>query len=120
MTTVTQAISKQIHLISQSNLQHSHRVESVVSSLGETRHITDRNARRVNETITATTALLDSAGLLVETMDQLSTPNSNGSNDDNRSGKGRKRQRSNGKAPSERTSRQSPEVSSEALHEPDA
>jgi methyl-accepting chemotaxis protein len=118
MTTATQNISRQIHLIAQSNLQHSHAVENVVRSLGETRHITDRNARRVNETLGATTALLDLAGSLAETMDQLSAPNSNGSSDDARSRRGRKRQRSNGKAPA--GSSQSPEVSAEALNEPKA
>ena len=120
MSTATKNISKQIHLIAQSNLQHSHSVENIATSLTETRHITDRNARRVNETIGATTALLDSAGVLAETMNRVSVMNPNGSADETGSRKGRKRQRSNGKAPSESTSRNSPEISTDALHDPKA
>jgi len=67
----TASISEQIHLIAQANIQHALSAELIRESLSETRHITDRNARTANKTITVTTSLLGSALELSSIMDKV-------------------------------------------------
>ena len=81
------------------NTEHAASADSIRVSLAETRSITDRNARTVNDTIQATTSLLGAAQQLSTIMDQIEKggPGSNGSPDlSNRKRRSRKNEPGDG------------------------
>jgi metal-dependent amidase/aminoacylase/carboxypeptidase family protein len=95
----TNNISQQVQQIMKANAEYAASADSIRVSLGETRSITDRNARTANDAIQATTSLLDAAQQLSKIMDQIEKggAGSNGSTDlSNRKRRSRKNEPGDG------------------------
>jgi hypothetical protein len=66
MTAATTSISKEVGLITRSNRQHLASAEQVLGTLTDIRHITERNAQGVKDTLSGTANLLARAQQLAE------------------------------------------------------